>query len=83
MTEAPKLKKCPACNGRGYHRCDCWPGDCICSWGDETCEECGGDGYFDPDEYPDWDDLPVGSFAESGTNVCTTVATIHAPREGR
>lgn len=24
----------------------------------------------------DWRDLPVGSFSESGTNVCTTVATI-------
>jgi hypothetical protein len=32
---------------------------------------------------PDWEDLPVGAFAESGTNVCTTVATIRAPREGR
>lgn len=32
---------------------------------------------------PDWHDLPVGAFAESGTNVCTTVATIYAPREGR
>lgn len=32
---------------------------------------------------PEWHDLPVGSFAESGTNVCTTVATIYAPREGR
>lgn len=47
MTEAPKLKKCPACNGRGYHRCDCWPGDCICGWDDETCEECDGDGVID------------------------------------
>lgn len=25
---------------------------------------------------PNWSDLPVGSFAESGTNICTTVATI-------
>ncbi|WP_336802395.1 DUF4942 domain-containing protein [Kaistia sp. MMO-174] len=25
---------------------------------------------------PDWHDLPVGSFAESGTRVCTTVAKI-------
>lgn len=53
--ETPKLKKCPVCNGRGYLRCDCWPGDCICGWGDETCEECGGHGWFDPDEYPDED----------------------------
>lgn len=27
---------------------------------------------------PHWDDLPVGSFSESGTNICTTVATIRA-----
>ena len=26
-----------------------------------------------------WSDLPVGSFSESGTNVCTTVLTIHTP----
>lgn len=25
---------------------------------------------------PDWRDLPVGAFAESGTNICTTIATI-------
>lgn len=25
---------------------------------------------------PKWEDLPVGAFSESGTNVCTTVATI-------
>lgn len=25
---------------------------------------------------PQWSDLPVGAFAESGTNVCTTVCTI-------
>lgn len=25
---------------------------------------------------PDWMDLPVGAFSESGTNVCTTIATI-------
>jgi len=27
---------------------------------------------------PRWNDLPIGSFAESGTNICTTVATIRA-----
>jgi SAM-dependent methyltransferase len=26
---------------------------------------------------PSWRDLPVGAFAESGTNICTTIATIH------
>lgn len=30
---------------------------------------------------PHWDDLPVGAFAESGTNVCTTIATIHRGKE--
>ena len=28
------------------------------------------------DLHPQWHDLPVGSFSESGTNICTTVATI-------
>lgn len=32
---------------------------------------------------PHWDDLPVGSFAESGTNVCTSVATIYANKDRR
>ena len=52
---ADQLKKCQCCNGRGYHRCDCWPGDCICGWDDEPCEECGGDGVIYP-TYDDWDD---------------------------
>lgn len=30
---------------------------------------------------PHWQDLPVGAFAESGTNVCTTICTITAPKE--
>lgn len=51
MTEKPT--KCRACGGRGYHRCECWPGDCVCGYGDETCEECAGDGYIDPS----YDDL--------------------------
>lgn len=29
---------------------------------------------------PDWSDLPVGAFAESGTNICTTIATISTRR---
>jgi len=33
------------------------------------------------DMRPEWHDLPVGSFAESGTNVCTTIATIYAPKD--
>lgn len=43
-------KKCPICHGKGYLRCDCWPGDCICGYGDETCEECSGHGFIDPDD---------------------------------
>lgn len=45
---ADRLTKCPACSGLGYFRCECWPGDCICGCGDETCEECGGEGIIDP-----------------------------------
>jgi hypothetical protein len=28
-----------------------------------------------------WRDLPVGSFSESGTNVNTTILTLHKPKE--
>lgn len=45
---ADELRKCPACSGRGYFRCDCWPGDCICGQDEETCWECEGDGWIDP-----------------------------------
>ena len=48
--DAPNLKDCPICYGRGYLHCDCWPGDCICGYGDETCEECAGHGVIDPDD---------------------------------
>ncbi len=51
------LKKCPVCNGRGYFHCECWPADCICGQDYEPCEECGGDGFYDPDEWPDIDEL--------------------------
>jgi len=50
------LKKCPACNGRGYFRCDCWPADCICGCDEEDCDECGGEGWIDP-SYDDYDDF--------------------------
>lgn len=42
------LKKCTACNGLGYFRCGCWPGDCICGQDEDTCEECFGEGWIDP-----------------------------------
>ena len=45
---AHDLKRCPVCNGRGSLRCECWPGDCICGWDDEPCDECGGEGWIDP-----------------------------------
>lgn len=38
----PPMTRCPVCNGRGYHHCDCWPGDCICAFGDEDCDDCRG-----------------------------------------
>ncbi len=43
-----KLTKCTACDGRGYFYCDCHPADCICGVGEETCDECGGEGIIDP-----------------------------------
>lgn len=51
-----KLTKCASCSGRGYTRCECWPGDCICGFGDVTCEECGGEGIIDTSYEDDgWD----------------------------
>lgn len=47
-----RISKCTACNGAGYFRCECWPGDCICGFGEETCDECGGEGIID-DSYDD------------------------------
>ncbi len=48
---------CPVCHGRGYLRCSCWPGDCICGEGDVSCENCFGDGYIYPDD-DDWYPAP-------------------------
>lgn len=51
----PPLKRCPVCRGRGALRCDCWPGDCICGWDDEPCDNCEGTGFLDPyfdDDHP-------------------------------
>lgn len=42
------IARCPVCHGKGYLRCDCWPGDCICAYGDEDCDECRGTGVIDP-----------------------------------
>lgn len=54
MTDTDKPKQCAICDGRGYIRCDCWPGDCICGYGDETCDECEGYGFYYPeDDYHD------------------------------
>lgn len=43
-----ELRPCPACKGRGYHKCPCWPADCICGQDDEDCENCDGTGWLDP-----------------------------------
>lgn len=59
MSEVAKKedrKRCPMCSGRGYLNCDCWPGDCICGYGDETCDECEGHGWFYPED-PEWDEI--------------------------
>ena len=50
------LVRCPACNGRGYHHCDCWPGDCICGIDDQDCDYCDGIGWIDTsyDDDADW-----------------------------
>lgn len=42
-----RLTKCKACNGRGYFRCECWPGDCICGNEEELCQSCFGEGSYD------------------------------------
>lgn len=53
---ADRLTRCAACDGRGYFRCECWPGDCICGWDDQDCEDCGGEGWIDLSyDYPDYD----------------------------
>lgn len=44
---ADRLTKCVACDGRGYFRCECWPGDCICGQDEDTCFECDGEGIID------------------------------------
>lgn len=62
------LTKCAACNGRGYHRCDCWPADCICGQDDEPCWECAGDGWIDP-SYDDFDPYVEAPTPSPATNA--------------
>ena len=52
-TEHPPAKRCPICRGRGALRCDCWPGDYICGFDDEPCDNCDGTGWLYPDDYED------------------------------
>lgn len=55
---ADRLTKCHVCSGRGYFRCACWPGDCICGQDEETCWECQGEGWIDP-SYDYFEPLPT------------------------
>lgn len=52
--------RCTACNGRGYRRCACWPGDCICGQDDVDCEACYGEGWVDTVEEYGEEPLEVG-----------------------
>jgi len=63
----PPMTRCPVCNGRGYHHCDCWPGDCICAFGDEDCDDCRGEGVIDT-SYDEWDDMMDGLDASGTTS---------------
>lgn len=60
-----QLTKCKACNGRGYHHCACWPGDCICGQDGDECFECGGEGWVDP-SYEDFNQTPSPQPREVG-----------------
>jgi hypothetical protein len=54
MTDGFDTRPCGHCNGRGYVRCDCWPGDCICGEDDRDCPVCDGEGdVWIDDDY--WD----------------------------
>lgn len=61
-----KPKRCVVCHGWGYLPCDCWPGDCICGWGDQDCEECEGHGFIfpDPDHDPYLEDVLIAKEQE-------------------
>ncbi len=67
------LAKCAACNGRGYHRCGCWPGDCICGQDDEPCWECAGEGWVDPsyDDFVSYPETPAPQQRASITKEAT------------
>ncbi|WP_147335647.1 hypothetical protein [Pseudotabrizicola alkalilacus] len=58
----PARRRCTICHGWGYIPCECWPGDCICGFGDEDCEYCE-DGwiYDDEDDDVDWQSLLFGT----------------------
>lgn len=50
-----EFRRCPDCKGRGYHKCPCWPADCICGQDEEECETCDGTGWLDPSYDDDLD----------------------------
>lgn len=54
MAEQP-LRRCPDCDGRGYHMCECWPADCIMGCEEPECGRCDGCGFIDPVEEAHWD----------------------------
>lgn len=56
--DAPELKRCPVCKGRGYFHCTCWPGDCICGEDYQDCENCHGEGWIEG-WIEEWDDDPA------------------------
>jgi hypothetical protein len=74
MSDAPK--NCTACNGRGYIRCACWPGDCICGQDDIDCEACDGTGQDDA-----WDDFYIGDDTRDVTITISGFQTAEQARE--
>lgn len=67
------FEPCPVCDGRGYLRCACWPGDCICGEDNRDCEACFGTGEADED-----DGWHPGIECEHGYDACPICDSSHA-----
>lgn len=86
--EPQKRPRCPVCRGWGYIPCDCWPGDCLCGYGDEDCEYCDGTGDVLPDDYESFgatimpDPLIIDSFAGGARRALTGMAAAAADQWG-